>query len=174
MSNSLLTGVTGLIAHQRMLDVVGHNIANLNTNGYKSQQTLFSDLFYENISSPSGATAARGGINGSQIGQGVRLSQVDRDFSSGTLEATGGQYDLAIEGDGFFVVNSGGTDVFTRAGGIFLGCERHPRLTGWPTGTASIRRGVNPMVPMTAFKYPATCKSVFPITRRFPVCQPPK
>ncbi len=120
MSNALSTGVTGLIAHQRMLDVVGHNIANLNTNGFKKQHVLFADLFYENLAAASGATATRGGTNGSQIGQGVTISQIDRDFTPGTLEATGGQYDLAIAGDGFFVLNDGGSELYTRAGAFHL------------------------------------------------------
>ena len=68
MPNALFTGVTGLLAHQRMLDVVGHNIANLNTTAFKAQKALFADLFYETLSAPSSASATRGGTNGSQIG----------------------------------------------------------------------------------------------------------
>ena len=108
MANSLLTGVSGLLAHQRLLDLVGHNIANVNTIGYKSQRVLFSDLAYETL---RGATSSnvpqKGGTNPNQIGLGVKLAATDRKFSQGSLESTGEQFDMALSGDGFFVVNDG-------------------------------------------------------------------
>ncbi len=125
MANSLLTGVSGLLAHQRLLDLVGHNIANVNTIGYKSQRVLFSDLAYETL---RGATSSnvpqKGGTNPNQIGLGVKLAATDRKFSQGSLESTGEQFDMALSGDGFFVVNDGSSDFYTRAG-MFRLDEEH-------------------------------------------------
>ena len=89
MSSALLTGVSGLLAHQRWLDVVGHNIANMNTHGFKKSRVLFADMFYETLQPATGPSGDFGGTNPSQIGSGVRIAQVDRNFSQGTLEATG-------------------------------------------------------------------------------------
>jgi flagellar hook protein FlgE len=124
MSNALLTAASGLIAHQKLLDVVGHNIANINTTAYKSQRALFSDLFYETLSpATSPSVAGLGGTNASQIGHGVRLSQIDRNFAGGSLEATGEEFDMAIQGDGFFVVSDGKTNLYTRAGTFSLDAD---------------------------------------------------
>lgn len=120
MSNAFLTGVSGLRAHQRMLDVAGHNIANVSTTGFKAQRTLFSDLMYETIRPASGPSEGLGGINPSQVGLGVRLAQVDRNFGQGGLEQTGEPFDLAISGGGFFTVHDGGSDYYTRAGAFHL------------------------------------------------------
>jgi len=117
MANSLLTGISGLRGHQKMLEVVGNNLANLNTTAFKSSRVIFSDLMYEvqrNSSSASGGQL--GSVNGVQIGTGSRVSQVDLNFQQGNLEATGNTYDLAIDGGGFFVGMSGNTSYFTRAG----------------------------------------------------------
>ena len=89
MSSAFSTGVSGLRAHQRLLDVVGHNIANVNTTGFKAQAATFADLMYETLRPASGPTGEMGGVNPSQVGLGVRLSQVDRTFSQGGLEQTG-------------------------------------------------------------------------------------
>ena len=121
MPNSLLTGVSGLISHQRLLDVVGHNIANMNTHGFKAQRIVFADLLYETIrpaaSSNDGAT---GGTNPNQVGGGVKVGQVDRRFSQGALESTGEQFDFALSGGGFFTVTDGVEDFYTRAGSFSL------------------------------------------------------
>lgn len=124
MPNALLTGVSGLLAHQRMLEVVGHNIANVNTTGYKSQRANFADLLYETIQpATSGNGGANGGTNPSQIGLGVKLSQIDRNFAQGSLENTGGQFHLAMDGEGFFVVSDNVTDYYTRSGMFSLDNE---------------------------------------------------
>jgi flagellar hook protein FlgE len=103
------------------LEIVGHNIANVNTAGFKSQRAVFSDLLYETMRPASSASdGGLGGTNPSQIGLGVKLAQADRKFSQGSLEATGEQFDLAISGDGFFVLSDGKSDYFTRAGNFSL------------------------------------------------------
>ena len=121
MANSLLTGISGLRGHQKMLEVVGNNLANLNTTSFKASRVLFSDLMYEvqrgASSSSSGLMAS---VNAVQIGTGSRLSQVAKDFQQGNLEASGKPLDLAIDGSGFFVTKSGNNMYFTRAGAFSL------------------------------------------------------
>ncbi len=121
MPNSLLTGVSGLLAHQRRLDIVANNLANLNTTAYKSSRGVFADLFYETMqpaSSSNGTTI--GGTNPNQIGTGVKVAQITKNFAQGNLEATGQLFDFAIDGDGFFVVNDGNNSYYTRAGAFSL------------------------------------------------------
>lgn len=121
MSSSLLTGVSGLIANQRMLDVVGNNLANLNTTAFKAGRPMFSDLFYNTIRPASSATVgAIGGTNPAEIGQGVRVAQISRDVRQGSLQETGELLDFAIEGNGMFVLNDGTTNLYTRAGAFAL------------------------------------------------------
>ncbi len=124
MANALLTGVSGLLAHQRLLEVVGNNIANVNTTGYKSQRAVFSDLLYETIQPATSANEEnQGGTNPNQIGLGAKIAQLDRKFAQGSLENTGEQFDLALEGGGFFVVDDGTKDLYTRSGMFLLDNE---------------------------------------------------
>ncbi|MFO0976841.1 MAG: flagellar hook-basal body complex protein [Planctomycetaceae bacterium] len=121
MANSLLTGISGLRGHQKMLEVVGNNLANLNTTAFKSSRALFSDLMYEvQRGSSSSSTGLLGSVNAVQIGTGSRLSQVDLNFAQGNLEATGNDLDMAIDGGGFFVATSAERVYFTRAGAFSL------------------------------------------------------
>ncbi|WP_437206698.1 flagellar hook protein FlgE [Planctomicrobium sp. SH664] len=117
MANSLFTGVAGLASHQKMIEIVGNNLANLNTVGFKSRTAVFSDVLYETVrGGTGGAAGVSGGTNPIQIGTGSKLSTMRTNFTSGNMEATGGDLDLAIDGDGFFVVNSGTGPLYTRAG----------------------------------------------------------
>jgi flagellar hook protein FlgE len=121
MSSSLLTGVSGLIANQRMLDVVGNNLANLNTTAFKASRTMFSDMFYNSIRpAASASVGAIGGTNPAEIGLGVRIAQINRDLNQGNLEETGELLDFAIQGDGMFVLNNGSSNLYTRAGAFAL------------------------------------------------------
>lgn len=121
MPNSLLTGVSGLVSHQRMLDIVGHNIANANTHGFKSQRILFADSLYESVSpASSGGDEGTGGINPTQIGGGVKIASTDRKFTQGTIDNTGNALDFAFSGDGFFTVSDGTSQFYTRAGAFSL------------------------------------------------------
>ena len=115
MTQTLQTGASGLLAHQRKLDVVANNIANVNTNSYKTQRILFSDLIYSDNRPALGPSDTHGGINPQQIGNGVGVSQVTRNFQQGVLNNTGEDFDFAIQGEGFFVV-SGEEQFFTRDG----------------------------------------------------------
>lgn len=111
---SLNSGVSGLKGFQTKMDTIGNNIANVDTTGFKSSRVTFSELMNENIGGNGGGESAPSLSN--QVGLGVRVSSVDRDFSQGTIENTGKATDLAIQGDGYFVVNDGTQDLMTRAG----------------------------------------------------------
>lgn len=117
MANSLLTGVSGLASHQHMIEVVGNNLANLNTVGFKTGRAHFSDVFYETVKAGGGGgVGAISGSNATQIGNGSKLASVGIDFGQGILETTASRFDFAIDGEGFFQVNSGRGPLYTRAG----------------------------------------------------------
>lgn len=115
MSSSLLAGVSGLSAAQDLLDVVGNNLANLNTTGFKSQTPLFSDLLYQTLS-PASASSKGNGTNPIQVGYGAMTSTIDTNFNQGALTTTGNPLDAAIQGQGFFIANNGTQNLYTRAG----------------------------------------------------------
>ncbi|HET6427260.1 MAG TPA: flagellar hook-basal body complex protein [Phycisphaerae bacterium] len=116
MSNALLSGVSGLQAHQRMLDVAGNNLANVNTSAFKASRVTFSELLSETLQEASQATSTIGGTNPMQVGSGVDVASVDRNMVQGSLLNTGQALDMAIEGSGYFVLNDGTRDVYTRVG----------------------------------------------------------
>jgi flagellar hook protein FlgE len=116
MSFALMAGVSGLQAHQRMLDVAGNNLANINTIGYKSSRIIFSELLAQTLKRASAPTSTIGGINPQQIGSGVQVGGITPDTSQGNLIRTNNPLDLAIEGEGYFVLNDGSRNVYTRAG----------------------------------------------------------
>ncbi|MHC4733562.1 MAG: flagellar hook-basal body complex protein [Planctomycetota bacterium] len=116
MSFALMAGVTGLQAHQRMLDVAGNNLANINTIGYKSSRIIFSEMLAQILKRASAPTSTIGGINPQQIGSGVQVAGITPDTSQGNLIRTNSPLDLAIEGEGYFVLSDGSRNVYTRAG----------------------------------------------------------
>lgn len=119
MMRSLYSGVSGLKVHQTRMDVIGNNIANVNTVGYKAQRANFSELFYQTTQSASGPNAetGAGGQNPKQVGLGVSLAQISTDITGeGGSQYTGNGLDLKINGDTFFVVNKGGANYYTKAG----------------------------------------------------------
>ncbi|MEL7497697.1 MAG: flagellar hook-basal body complex protein [Planctomycetota bacterium] len=119
-TRSLLTGASGLMAHQQKLDVVANNIANLNTTGYKTQRTLFSDLMYTDLAPAVGATGQQnGGVNPTQVGNGVQVASINHNFAQGVLADSGSEFDFALDGDGFFVVDKNGQQ-FTRDGSFSI------------------------------------------------------
>lgn len=115
-TTALFTGLSGLTANSRSLDVIGNNIANSNTTAYKSNRMLFASQFSRTFSIGTVPGANTGGTNPGQVGLGVAIAGTQRDFSGGALSSTGDARDLAIEGDGFFIVNRGNTPYYTRAG----------------------------------------------------------
>ena len=120
LSQALSSGVSGIISHQARLDNIGNNLANANTVGFRRGVMQFADLFSQTISGGSGPAANLGGVNPLQIGLGVRVGAVTNDFSQGALETTGRSSDIAIEGDGFFVLRRGDAFFYTRDGSFGL------------------------------------------------------
>ena len=116
MLRSLYSGISGLRAHQTMLDVTGNNIANVNTAGFKASSTQFQDTLSQMTQGASGPQAETGGSNPAQIGLGVRVAGVSTNFAQGSSQSTGRATDMMISGDGFFVTSKGGQQLFTRAG----------------------------------------------------------
>lgn len=115
-TTALFTSLSSLLAHSRYIDVIGNNIANVNTVGYKSNRLMFSSMFSRTFSlgTPPGDTT--GGSNPGQIGLGVNIAATQRNFNDGSLSTTGDLRDVAIQGNGFFVVERGGEQLYTRAG----------------------------------------------------------
>lgn len=116
MLRSLFSGVSGLRNHQTRMDVIGNNIANVNTVAYKTSQVIFKDIFSQTIRGASAPSATRGGTNPMQVGLGVSIANISVNHTQGSLQSTGRVTDLAIEGDGFFVISNGLEKFFTRAG----------------------------------------------------------
>lgn len=119
MMRSLFSGVAGLKTHQTRMDVIGNNIANVNTTAYKSQNMVFSDLLYQTTQSASGANDAtgRGGINPRQIGLGSKTGAISTAIAQqGSAQSTNNPWDIMIEGSSFFVVSDGSQNFFTRDG----------------------------------------------------------
>ncbi len=123
-TTALLSGLSGLNAHSRRLEVIGNNIANVNTTAFKSTRLLFSPALSRNISLGTSPSAATGGTNPGQIGLGVSIGGTQRNFTSGAVATTGISSDLAIEGDGFFIVERAGQQFYTRAGAFQLNSAR--------------------------------------------------
>ncbi len=118
MLRSLLAGVSGLRNHQMRMDVIGNNIANINTIGFKSGRINFAEALSQTLA-PAGASY----LNPMQIGLGMKTTSIENLYSQGSLERTGVLTDLAIEGDGFFILNAGDTQMLTRAGQFFFDAD---------------------------------------------------
>lgn len=118
MMRALFSGVTGLRTHQTRMDVIGNNISNVNTLGYKKSVANFSDLYSETVAPASAPTANQGGVNARQIGLGVTCNAIVIKHSPGAAQYTGNVLDLAISGDGFFTVRTGEGERYTRAGNL--------------------------------------------------------
>lgn len=116
MMPSLFSAVSGLANHQTMMDVIGDNIANVNTIGFKASRVSFATGFSQLLQGANAPSETSGGKNAIEVGLGMRIASIDRLFKQGNFENTGNRTDLAIQGDGFFVVGDGSSKYFTRAG----------------------------------------------------------
>ena len=116
MLRSMNSAISGLRAHQTKLDVTGNNIANVNTVGYKSSQTVFEDTLSHVVRNGSAPNAQAGGTNPAQVGLGVKVAGITTNFEQGAAQNTGRSTDFMISGDGFFVTRAGNEQVYTRAG----------------------------------------------------------
>lgn len=117
MLRSLLSGVAGLKTHQTKMDVIGNNIANVNTYGFKSSRTTFRDVYYQTLSSSTAASGNRGGNNPSQVGYGTSVASIDLLNTRSGFASTGNGMDAYIDGEGYFVVRNGaGEEHLTQVG----------------------------------------------------------
>lgn len=163
MMRSLFAGVAGLKTHQTRMDVIGNNIANVNTTAYKSQSMTFSDLMYQTTQAASGANAVTGvgGINARQIGLGSKTSAIKTAISTqGAAQSTNDPFDIMITGSSFFVVSNGVENFFTRDGSFYVDGAGNLAMTstgynvmGWqvdPTNENNIKKDtVSPLRVMT-------------------------
>jgi flagellar hook protein FlgE len=154
MLRSLNTGVSGMSAHQQMLDTTANNIANVNTTGFKASTVTFQDTLSQMEQNAGAPGTGLGGTNPAQVGLGVRAAAVSTDQSTGAMMSTGRPTDLMIGGNGFFVISKGGEQFYTRAGGFNVDAGGNlvtadgARLNGWPAdGDGAIQRGAP--VPLT-------------------------
>ncbi|NJC71788.1 flagellar hook protein FlgE [Planosporangium thailandense] len=144
MLRSLFSGITGLRAHQTMMDVTGNNIANVNTAGYKASQSVFEDTLSQMLTAAGAPQNGKAGTNPAQVGLGVRVAAVNTNFNQGAPQNTGRSTDLMINGDGFFVVRNGGENLYTRAGSFsfdangVLGNADGGVVQGWMAGPGGV------------------------------------
>ncbi|WP_414733569.1 flagellar hook-basal body complex protein [Acetobacterium carbinolicum] len=124
MIRSLYSGISGMAAHQTKLNVIGNNIANVNTYGFKASRVVFSDVLYQNLSTATGATATTGGTNASQLGYGAKVSSIDMLNSISSGASTGRALDVYIAGEGYLVVQpTVGANRYTRVGNLKFDAE---------------------------------------------------
>lgn len=119
MMRSLYSGVSGLKNHQTRMDVVGNNISNVNTTGFKSSRVTFADTLSQTLSGASSAADGKGGTNPQQIGLGSAVSAIDTLFTNGSVQSTGVNTDLCLSGNGLFIVGKGNGDIYYTRNGNF-------------------------------------------------------
>jgi flagellar hook protein FlgE len=150
MLRSLFSGISGLRAHQQMMDITANNIANVNTTGYKSSQALFVDALSQLLQAAGAPQNSVGGTNPAQIGLGVRLGGVETNFGQGSAQITNRATDMMINGDGFFVVRHIGEQLFTRSGAFsfdtngLLVDQRGSAVQGWMANRGVINSNATP------------------------------
>ncbi len=142
MMRSLYSGVSGLQNHQTRMDVIGNNISNVNTYGFKRGRVDFQDMISQQISGAARPTEEVGGVNPKEVGLGMSIAAIDTIFTQGNLQSTGVSTDLAIQGNGFFVLKNGDQSFYTRAGvfgvdsnGTLVNPANGLRVQGWMAQT---------------------------------------
>ena len=168
MLSSLFSSASALSASQTLLNVVGNNLANSNTVGFKSQHVQFSTQFTQTLQAASAPTASSGGTNPVQIGNGVQVGTTSTNLSQGTFESTGNPYDLAIQGNGFFVLNNGSGPKYSRAGAF--GLDSSGNLVDPTTGYKVQRTGTVGEATLTspAFQIPGISDIRVPLGMTIP------
>jgi len=138
MMRSLFSGVSGMQNHQTRMDVIGNNISNVNTTGFKRGRVNFQDLLSQQMSGAAKPTDELGGVNPKEVGLGMNIASIDTIHTQGSLQTTGVQTDVAIQGNGFFVMKGGEKSFYTRAGnfgvdnqGTFVNPGNGMRVQGW-------------------------------------------
>ncbi len=150
MMRSLFSGVSGLQNHQVRMDVLGNNIANVNTTGFKKGRVNFQDMLSQTMSGAAKPTDEVGGVNSKQVGLGMVIAAIDTIFTQGSLQTTGVMTDLAIQGEGFFVLQAGEKQYYTRAGafgidknGLLVNPANGMRVQGWTAQTVGGVTSIN-------------------------------
>jgi flagellar hook protein FlgE len=158
MMRALFSAISGMKNHMSYMDVVGNNIANVNTTAYKSSRVTFQDILGQTIRGASSAQNGRGGTNPAQIGLGMNLAGIDNMMTQGSIQSTGKLTDFAIQGDGFFVVSDGSANSYTRDGAFDIGVDGgliNPtnglRVMGWK---ADALGNVDTQTPLTPLEIP--------------------
>ncbi len=144
MLRSLYSGISGLRAHQTMLDVTGANIANVNTAGFKSSTVQFQDTLSQMTQGASAPQTQTGGSNPAQVGLGVKIASITTNFGQGSAQSTGRATDMMISGEGFFVTSKSGQQLFSRAGSFTFDAANHlvspdgAILQGWTAEAGAV------------------------------------
>jgi flagellar hook protein FlgE len=120
MLRSMYSGISGMKNFQTKLDVIGNNIANVNTYGFKKGRVTFKDMVSQTVSGATASGANNGGINPKQVGLGAQLAAIDTVDTQGSLQTTGRVLDIGIQGDGYLMVQRGATNYYTRAGNLYF------------------------------------------------------
>ncbi|MDU2066232.1 MAG: flagellar hook-basal body complex protein, partial [Sporomusaceae bacterium] len=116
MGRSMYSAVSGLLNMQTGIDVIGNNVANVNTIGYKGNTTNFQDILSQTVQAASAPAGNLGGTNPMQVGLGMTVASIGTNFKDGNLQSTGKQTDMALSGNGFFILQNGSDTVYTRVG----------------------------------------------------------
>ncbi|MCF6335077.1 MAG: flagellar hook protein FlgE [Spirochaetales bacterium] len=150
MMRSLYSGVSGLQNHQIRMDVIGNNISNINTIGFKKGRVNFQDMLSQTMSGAARPTNELGGVNPKQVGLGMTVASIDTIHTQGSMQTTGVMTDLAIQGNGFFVMSSGAKNFYTRAGafgldqdGLLINPANGMKVQGWEAETIDGQNFIN-------------------------------
>ncbi len=150
MMRSLYSGVSGLQNHQIRMDVIGNNISNINTIGFKKGRVNFQDMLSQTMSGAARPTEELGGVNPKQVGLGMTVASIDTIHTQGSMQTTGVMTDLAIQGNGFFVMSSGAKNFYTRAGafgldqnGTLINPANGMKVQGWAAETIDGQNFIN-------------------------------
>ncbi len=165
MMRSLYAGVSGLQNHQVRMDVVGNNVANINTVGFKKGRVNFQDMLSQSMAGSAKPTDEIGGVNPKQVGLGMTVASIDTIYTQGSLQTTGVMTDVAIQGNGFFILKAGEKEFFTRAGAFGLdenGTLVNPanglRVQGWNAETLGGATLINTSTDVTDLIIPVGSK----------------
>ncbi|AEE15419.1 flagellar hook-basal body protein [Thermodesulfobium narugense DSM 14796] len=157
MLRAMSSAVSGLQNNQTAMDVIGNNIANVNTIGFKASTVTFSQMLSQTLSGASAPQNGLGGINPMQIGLGTQIAAISTPFTSSSTENTGVNTDLAIQGNGFFIVNNGSQNFYTRDGSFNVDANGNLvnsaglKVQGWQADSSGV---VNPSGPVSDLKIP--------------------
>ncbi len=180
MMRSLWAGVSGLTNHQTRMDVLGNNIANVNTNGFKKGRVTFQDMLSQTLAGAAKPTDEVGGVNPQQVGLGMQVSTIDTIHTQGALQSTGVMTDVALQGNGFFILNAGDKRYYTRNGAFGLDQDGRlvnpadgQRVQGWMAQTVGGQTFVNNAADIQDLVIPVGSKDPAQGDDRRLVCEQP-